>query len=74
MNGKRKWISAAVELAVVLLITVAAFVWGKRAALIERGYTAYGGEYMLLLIPAIYYTGKQIVADWIEELKGGGYE
>ena len=45
MSGKRKWISAAVELAAVLLIPVDAFVWGKRAALIERGYTAYGGEY-----------------------------
>lgn len=69
MNGKRKWTSAAVELAVVLLITVAAFVWGKRAALIERGYTAYGGECMLLLIPAIYYTGKRTLLDWIAELR-----
>lgn len=69
MNGKRKWTSAAVELAVVLLITVAAFAWGKRAALIERGYTAYGGEYMLLIIPAIYYTGKRTLLDWIAELR-----
>lgn len=69
MNGKKKWASAAVELAAVLLITVAAFVWGKRAALIERGYTAYGGEYMLLLIPAIYYPGKRTLLDWIEEFR-----
>lgn len=45
MNGKKEWIAAAVELAVVLLATVAAFTWGQRAALIERGYTARGGEY-----------------------------
>lgn len=69
MNGKRKWTSAAVELAVVLLITVAAFAWGKRAALIERGYTAYGGEYMLLIIPAIYCAGKRTLLDWIAELR-----
>lgn len=73
MNGKRKWTSAA-ELAVVLLVTLAAFAWGKRAALIERGYTAYGGEYLLLLTPAIYYTGKRTLLGWIAELKGGGHE
>ena len=69
MNGKKEWIAAAVELAVVLLATVAAFIWGQRAALIERGYTARGGEYMLLLIPAIYYTGKRVLLDWIAELR-----
>lgn len=75
MNRKKKWIAAAVELAAVLLATLAAFAWGKRVALIERGYTAYGGEYLLLLIPAIYYTGKRTLLDWIAELKeGGGHE
>lgn len=69
MNRKRDRIAAAVELAAVLLITAAAFAWGQRAALIERGYTARGGEYLLLLIPAIYYTGKRIAADWIAELR-----
>ena len=69
MNGKKEWIAAAVELAVVLLATVAAFAWGQRAALIERGYAARGGEYMLLLIPAIYYTGKRVLLDWIAELR-----
>ena len=69
MNGKKERIAAAVELAVVLLTTVAAFAWGQRAALIERGYTARGGEYMLLLIPAIYYTGKRVLLDWIAELR-----
>ena len=69
MNRKRDRIAAAVELAAVLLTTAAAFAWGQRAALIERGYTARGGEYLLLLIPAIYYTGKRIAADWIVELR-----
>ena len=74
MNRKRDRIAAAVELAAVLLITAAAFAWGQRAALIERGYTAHGGEYLLLPIPAIYYTGKRIAADWIAELRGGKNE
>lgn len=69
MSKGKNWIAAAVELAAVLLATSAAFTWGQRAALIERGYTARGGEYMLLLIPAIYYTGKRVLLDWIAELR-----
>jgi len=57
MNRKQKWFAAA-ELAVVLLITAAAFVWGRRAALIERGYSAFGGECLLILLPVIYYIIK----------------
>ena len=72
-KGKNR-AAAAVELAAVLLATAAAFAWGQRAALIERGYTAHGGEYLLLPIPAIYYTGKRIAADWIAELRGGENE
>lgn len=67
-NGKNRT-AAAVELAAVLLATAAAFAWGQRAALIERGYTARGGEYLLLLIPAIYCIGKRIAADWIAEFR-----
>ena len=44
------------ELAAVLLITIAAFAWGVKTVRIERGYEAIGGEYLLLLLPAIYYT------------------
>lgn len=69
MNRKKNWAAAAVELAAVLLATAAAFAWGQRAALIERGHAAHGGEYLLLLIPAIYYIGKRIAADWIAEFR-----
>ena len=67
-KGKNR-VAVAVELAAVLLATAAAFAWGQRAALIERGYTARGGEYLLLLIPFIYYTGKWTLLDWIAELR-----
>lgn len=67
-KGKNR-AAAAVELAAVLLATAAAFAWGQQAALIERGYTAHGGEYLLLLIPAVYYIGKRIAADWIAEFR-----
>ena len=65
----RRQIAAAVELAAVLTITAAAFAWGQRAAMIERGYDARGGECLLLLIPAIYYIGKRTAKDWITELR-----
>lgn len=67
-KGKNR-AAAVFELAAVLLATAAAFAWGQRAAPIERGYTARGGEYLLLAIPFIYYTGKRIAEDWIVELR-----
>lgn len=57
------------ELVAVLLVTALAFAWGKQTAQAERGYTAIGGEYLLLLLPAIYYTGKRTVLDWITDLR-----
>lgn len=59
----------ACELLAVLLITGTAFMWCKGAALAERGYEAIGGEYLLLLLPAIYYTGKRTILDWVTEIR-----
>ena len=64
------------ELAAVLLLTALAFAWGRQVAQTERGYTAIGGEYLFLLLPAMYYTGKRTILDWIadlRELKKGRY-
>ena len=69
MKPKRSFASVALELAVVLLVTALAFVWGNQAALAERGYTAIGGEDLLLLLPAMYYTGKQTILDWIADIR-----
>ncbi len=69
MKSKRSLASVACELLAVLLITGTAFMWGKVVALADRGYEAIGGEYLLLLIPAIYYTGKRTILDWIAELR-----
>ena len=76
MKSKRSLASVACELLAVLLITGTAFMWGKGVALADRGYEAIGGEYLLLLLPAIYYTGKRTLLDWIADLreqKGGEY-
>ena len=69
MRRKRSLASVLFELAAVLLMTALAFAWGKQTALAERGYNAIGGEYLLLLIPAMYYTGKRTVLDWITEIR-----
>ena len=69
MKPKRSLTSVVLELAAVLLVTAIAFAWGKQAAQAQRGYTAIGGEYLLLLIPFMYYPGKRTVLDWITDLR-----
>ena len=69
MRRKRSLASVLFELAAVLLMTALAFAWGKQTALAERGYNAIGGEYLLLLLPAMYYTGKKTILDWIADLR-----
>lgn len=69
MKPKQNPVPVAVELASVFLVTVLAFVWGRQTALAERGYTAIGGEYLLLLLPLMYYSGKRIVLDWVAEVR-----
>lgn len=69
MKSKIRTALVALELVVIFLITATTFSWGREIAQIERGCKAYGGEYLLLLIPAIYYTDKRIVLDWIAYLR-----
>lgn len=69
MRRKRSLASVLFELAAVLLVTALAFAWGKQTALAERGYNAIGGEYLLLILPAMYYTGKRTILDWIADIK-----
>ena len=69
MKPKRSLASVVLELAAVLLLTALAFAWGRQVAQTERGYTAIGGEYLFLLLPAMYYTGKRTLLDWIADLR-----
>lgn len=69
MKPKRNLASMTLELLAVLLLTAFMFVWGRRTAWTERGYEAVGGEYLLLLLPAIYYIGKWTVLDWIAQIR-----
>ena len=69
MKPRRSLASAACELLAVLLVTALTFAWGKQTALAERGYNAIGGEYLLLIHPAMYYTGKRTILDWVTEIR-----
>lgn len=64
MRRKRKNRLAAAELLAVLIVTAVAFIKGRGYALAWRGYEAVGGEFMLLLLPIIYYEAKRIILDF----------
>ena len=68
MRFKRSLASIIFEVAIVLLVTALTFAWGKQTALAERGYNAIGGEYLLLIHPAMYYPGKRTILDWVTEI------
>lgn len=69
MRFKRSLASIIFEVAIVLLVTALTFAWGKQTALAERGYNAIDGEYLLLILPAMYYTGKRTILDWVTEIR-----
>lgn len=58
-----------IEWSLVILVTLTAFRLGVIYAYLERGYQARGGEYLLLLIPPIYYAAKRTLFDWIADLR-----
>lgn len=62
-------LSAVVEAVLVVGLTVCLFRAGVAYAYAERGYFARGGEYILLTIPGLYYSGKKTLLDWIADLR-----
>lgn len=68
MRRKKKSRLAAAEFLTVLIVTaVVFFTKGLSAALAWRGYKAVGGEFMLLLLPIIYYEAKRIILDFVAD-------
>jgi hypothetical protein len=68
MRHKKKSRLAAAEFLTVLIVTaVVFFTKGLSAALAWRGYKAVGGEFMLLLLPIIYYEAKRIILDFVAD-------
>lgn len=67
MRHKKKSRLAAAEFLAVLIVTAVVFTKGLSAALAWRGYEAVGGEFMLLLLPIIYYEAKRIIFDYVAD-------
>lgn len=67
MRHKKKSCLAAAELLAVLMVTAVVFVKSRGYALAWRGYEAVGGEFMLLLLPIIYYEAKRIILDYVAD-------
>lgn len=55
---------AAVEHVAVLTATAVMFIKAAAFAAMQRGYFAIGGEFMLLLLPIIYYVAKREIRDF----------
>lgn len=67
MRRKKKSRLAAAEFLAELIVTAVVFTKGLSAALAWRGYEAVGGEFMLLLLPIIYYEAKRIILDYVAD-------
>lgn len=67
MRRKKKSRLAAAEFLAVLIVTAVVFTKGLSAALAWRGYKAVGGEFMLLLLPIMYYEAKRIILDFVAD-------
>lgn len=66
-HKKKSRLAAAAEFLAVLIVTAVVFTKGLSAALAWRGYKAVGGEFMLLLLPIIYYEAKRIIIDFVAD-------
>ena len=53
-----------IKIAAVIVATWIMFRIGQALAFRERGYIAYGGEYLLLLLPLFWKIGKTVVNDF----------
>ena len=67
MKRKKKSCLAAAEFLAVLIVTAVVFIKSMSYALAWRGYEAVGGEFMLLLLPIIYYEAKRIILDFVAD-------
>lgn len=66
-EAQKKSRLAAAEFLAVLIVTAVVFIKSRGYALAWRGYEAVGGEFMLLLLPIIYYEAKRIILDYVAD-------
>lgn len=56
--------------AAIIAVGILLFLWGERAAYIERGYEAVGGEYLLLLFPFFWWAIERSIKDFRQMRRG----
>lgn len=69
MSAKTKAVLTALKWAVLTLAGVLLFITAKGAALEQRGYTAHGGEYLILPLPLWWWLIERCVGDFIRDIK-----
>lgn len=65
----KKRLFKAVQYLALAVVTVVLFMWAKESALAARGYKAYGGEYLILLLPLLWWIAETTVRDFAREIK-----
>lgn len=68
-SRRRRAARGAVKYTLLTVAAVLLFCWGKQLAFEERGYEGCGGEYLLLLIPLIWYAVETTARDFIKDTK-----
>ena len=66
---KKKALAGAIKWAAITFASLTLFIICKDFAARERGYTAIGGEYLLLLLPFIYYIFERVVKEFTADIK-----
>ena len=66
---RNRMAAGAAKYLILTLTGIILFHITAEAAYIERGYKAYGGEYLLLLLPLAWYAVETMMRDTIEEAK-----
>ena len=72
MNFKKGQARRLIFWALVIFGTSFCFFWAKDAALLERGYQAIGGEWLLWLLPGLLWAGIDTARE-IHKLCGKGH-
>lgn len=67
MRRRKRKSRLAAEFVGILTVTAVVFIKARAYAGAWRGYDAMGGEFLLLLLPIIYYLLKQTIRDYVRD-------
>lgn len=56
-------VNSILKYIIITFAGIVLYTWAAEYAYAERGYAAYGGEYLLLLLPAFWWICEKTVKD-----------